>query len=269
MIHWNASPEIVQIGPFALRWYGVLFATSFFLGYRICGNLFKGAGRTLAQLDRLFVAMFIGTLAGARLGHCLFYEPEIYLADPIRIFKIWEGGLASHGAVLGILSALYFYGRREQKLAGKKGTVISPLWALDCVTRGVALASCLIRVGNFFNSEIIGRPSSVPWAVVFERIDRVPRHPAQLYESMTYLVLFGLLTVISKKPRARLGSGVLFGIFLAYAFSARIVLETFKENQVSFENGMILNMGQILSIPAAIAGVFFVVRGLRKSDATQ
>ena len=265
MIHWNASPEILSIGPFSLRWYGVLFATSFFSGYKICGKIYQKAGLTLAQLDRLFVAMFIGTLAGARLGHCLFYEPQIYLNDPIRIFKIWEGGLASHGAVIGILTALYLYGRRERKIAGKKGTPINPLWALDCVTRGVALGTFFIRLGNFFNSEIIGRPTTLPWAVVFQRIDPVPRHPAQLYEAFTYFTLFLMLTVLSKKPQARLGSGVLFGTFLTFAFTARIILENFKENQVAFENGMVLNMGQLLSLPLVIIGLFFVVRGLKKT----
>jgi prolipoprotein diacylglyceryl transferase len=201
------------------------------------------------DLDRLLIYIVIGTLVGARLGHCLFYDPVYYLTHPLKILAIWEGGLASHGGGAGILLSLYIY---------QKKTIQSFLEILDYLAIPVALAGCFIRTGNFFNSEIIGIPASVPWAVVFERIDSVPRHPAQLYEAVTYLIIgIILLTVYYYTGLKRRGR--LLGIMLILIFTARMLIEFVKENQAafSFESG--INMGQLLSIPFILAGIILVI----------
>jgi prolipoprotein diacylglyceryl transferase len=252
MIHWNIAPEMISVGPFTVRWYGALFATSFFLGYRHCAGIFEAWKLPQRALDRLFLHVFLGTLVGARVGHCLFYEPSIYLREPWRIPMIWEGGLASHGAAVGIILSLLWYGKREPKLGA--------LWGLDCIAVPIALSGALIRLGNFFNSEILGKPSEMPWSVVFERVDAVPRHPAQLYESFTYLVIWFILKAVARKPWAKIGGGALFGSFLALIFGTRFFLEFFKENQVGFEQDLALNMGQMLSFPLVMFGAWLVLR---------
>ncbi len=254
-INWNISPEIVEFWGIHIRWYGLLFASGFVVGYQIMQWIFKKEGKSLIDLEALTLTMILGTVIGARLGHCLFYEPAYYMMNPLEIIKVWRGGLASHGAAVGIMLALWLYSRKRKD--------ISLLWILDRIVIVIALAGFFIRLGNFFNSEIIGVPASVPWAIIFERIDLVPRHPAQLYEAFSYLIIFVLLILRYKKFESRLPPGQLFGLFLILIFGARFIIEFIKEKQSAFEANMFLDMGQILSIPLIVAGLYFIYRSIK------
>lgn len=258
---WNASPEIFHLGTFQIRWYGLLFASAFFLGFFILRRIFQIEKKPEQDLDRLGIAMFLGTTLGARLGHCLFYEPEYYLAHPLEILKIWQGGLASHGAAIGILIALYLFSRRT--------SYATWLWTVDRMVIAIALGASLVRLGNFMNSEIVGKPTDVPWAVTFARVDLVPRHPTQIYESLSYLALFGLLYFTYNRFREKCPDGLLTGIFFVIALSLRFVWEFFKEHQVAFEKTMALNMGQLLSLPGIIFGIVLLIRALPRLKSGQ
>jgi prolipoprotein diacylglyceryl transferase len=249
-IEWNVSPEIFHLGPISVRWYGLLFAMGFVVGYFIMGWIFERDGRQKTEVEQLAIYMIFGTVIGARLGHCLFYNPSYYLSNPIEIFKVWEGGLASHGAAIGIIIALYLYSKKKKD--------ISFLWILDRIVIVVALAGCFIRLGNLFNSEIIGKAAEVSWAFIFTAVDNVPRHPTQLYESIAYLIIFLILLFIYAKGMGKNRNGLLFGLFLVLVFTFRFFVEFLKENQSGFEAGMALNMGQLLSIPFVIAGIIFI-----------
>ncbi|HCM58878.1 MAG TPA: prolipoprotein diacylglyceryl transferase [Bacteroidales bacterium] len=251
IIPWNVEPEIFRIGNFAVRWYGLLFASGFVFGYYIMKKIFKNEGFGDATLDRLTVYVAIGTIVGARLGHCLFYEPEYYLARPLEILKIWHGGLASHGAAIGILLALWLFVRKERKPF---------IWAIDRVVIVVALAGALIRLGNLMNSEIYGVETTLPWGFVFlQNGETAPKHPTQIYEALAYLITFGILMRMYWKSLGKLKPGLLFGVFLVLVFGFRFFVEYVKEDQVAFEAGMKLNMGQWLSIPFVIAGIAILV----------
>jgi prolipoprotein diacylglyceryl transferase len=254
-IEWSVSPEIFHLGPISVRWYGFLFAMAFVAGYFIMTWVFKKEGRPRTDLEQLSVYMIFGTVIGARLGHCLFYNPEYYLSNPIEIFKVWEGGLASHGAALGILTALYSFSKKKKNYP--------MLWTLDRVVIVVALAGTFIRLGNLFNSEIIGRPTDVSWAFIFTAVDDLPRHPAQLYEAIAYFIIFLILLFIYYKGFEKNRHGLLFGIFLVLVFTFRFFVEFVKENQSGFEETMVLNMGQILSIPFVIAGIIFIAKSFK------
>jgi len=254
-IEWSVSPEIFHIGPISVRWYGFLFAMAFVAGYFIMTWVFKKEGRPRADLEQLSVYMIFGTVIGARLGHCLFYNPEYYLSNPIEIFKVWEGGLASHGAAIGILTALYLFSKKKKNYP--------MLWTLDRVVIVVALAGTFIRLGNLFNSEIIGKPTDVSWAFIFTAVDDIPRHPAQLYESIAYFIVFLILLFIYYKGVEKNKSGLLFGLFLVLVFTFRFFIEFVKENQSGFEEAMVLNMGQLLSVPFVIAGIIFIIKSFK------
>lgn len=250
-VSWDISPEIVKLGPLSLRWYGLLFALGFVVGYLIMQKIFIKENKPAKDLEALTIFMILGTVVGARLGHCFFYEPAYYLANPIKLLYVWEGGLASHGAAIGILTSLWLY--------VKKRPHITFMWIVDRIVIVVALAGCFIRLGNFFNSEIIGAATDVPWGVIFSKVDELPRHPAQIYEALAYLVSFFVLYFTYTKKHKELGSGYLFGLFLILIFGVRFFVEFVKEPQVAFEATMILNMGQILSIPFVILGVVLVI----------
>jgi len=261
LIEWNVNPEIFSIGPLSIRWYGLLFASSFIVGYTIIANIFQKEGRSEKDLNDLLWYMILGTVIGARLGHCLFYNPEYYLSNPLEILKVYKGGLASHGAAIGILLSISLFVKR------KKG--YSYLWVMDKIVIVTALGATFIRIGNLFNSEIIGVETTLPWSFVFLRIDEVPRHPAQLYEAIAYFVTFIVLYSLYRKKWKELDNGFIFGLFLIMIFGARFLIEFVKENQTHFEASMPINMGQILSIPLVIAGVYFVVtRGKKKNKST-
>lgn len=267
-IVWNVSPEIFSfpdwlplLGGRGVRWYGALFAASFVVGYYIMQKIFEREKIGIKVLDQLSTYMIVATVVGARLGHCLFYEPAYYLANPIEILKVWEGGLASHGAAIGIIIALYFFSRKQQK------TII---WTLDRVVIVVALAGFFIRTGNLMNSEIFGHITALPWGFEFVRAsDPVlrtdPRHPTQLYEGIFYLATFFFLyRSYFKKNMGQKQPGYIFGIFLIAIFGSRLFIEFLKEPQVGFEADMTLNMGQWLSIPFIIGGIVIWYKGWKK-----
>ena len=267
-IVWNVRPEIfiipddvALIGGFSVRWYGLLFAMGFVVGYILMQKIFKNEGLGIKLLDELTTYMIIATLVGARIGHCLFYEPEYYLANPLEILMIWQGGLASHGAAVGIIIGLIIFSWKKK---------MSFLWVMDRVVIVVALAAFFIRTGNLMNSEIFGDITTLPWGFVFERyyieaytVD--PRHPTQIYEALSYLATFIFLYKYYWNRMGQVKPGMLFGYFLIFIFGVRFFIEFIKIPQVGFEENMILNMGQILSIPLVIAGLFFIYRGSKLS----
>jgi len=366
-IIWQFSPEIFSLGPFSIfgltlgpltvRWYGVLFMLGFAIGYQILSKIYKQEGRNEKDVDTILMYVLVATIIGARLGHCLFYEPEYFLSHPIQILFIWQGGLASHGATIGILLAVYLYSRKHPNQ--------SFLYLLDRIVITIALGGCFIRLGNLANSEIVGRPSDTPTAFVFVRpaedaikeyyqgivkdvsitqnhkdtivegltyagidlhlnldtnkllktapntqfflqnnvryvlegysdaaeniiftrgkpfkttiaegkrgtvdatiqVYGIPRLPAQLYESISSFLLFILLFYIYNSKKGKVPEGRIFGLFVVILFSLRFIYEFFKEAQVEFENSMALNMGQLLSIPLVIAGLFVLMRSFRK-----
>ncbi len=252
MIEWSVDPEIFSVGPFSIRWYGLGFALSFLLGFYIFRKILLTEKKPEKYLDELFIYMFIGTIAGARLGHCLFYDPGYYLSHPLEIVMIWHGGLASHGAAIGILAAMYFFAK------GKKD--INYWWVLDRIVIVVALAGFFIRMGNLFNSEIYGKPTEVPWAFVFTRVDDIPRHPTQIYEAVAYLLVFLLLYYLYQRKSGKIRSGFLFGMFLVCVFTFRIFVEFFKAIQSPWEADLPINMGQLLSIPFVLLGIIILSR---------
>ncbi len=234
-----------------VRWYGILWAVSFLAGYLIMNKMYEQAGRTQEELDKLFMYVIIATVIGARLGHVIFYAPAYYLRHPSEILAVWHGGLASHGAAIGILLAMYSYVKKVKDM--------SFLWLADRVVVVVALAGAFIRIGNFINSEIVGKPADVPWAIVFPRANLlpagVPRHPSMLYEALLCFAVFFLLLYIYKKYKNRPPKGSLFGIFLVSLFGVRFWLEMYKADLANFETE-ILSMGQWLSIPLILAGIW-------------
>jgi prolipoprotein diacylglyceryl transferase len=237
---------------FPVYWYGLLFASTFVYGTLIFRWMYRREGRPEDEVYDLVLYVIGGTVLGARLGHILFYQPGYYLAHPWKILAVWEGGLASHGAVAGILLGVWLYSRRATRQ--------SFLWVCDRIGMTVPFSGCLIRLGNFFNSEILGRPAEVPWAVVFARVDSLPRHPVQLYESLSYLLIF-LFQFRCYWKRGDAGpDGYLFGRFFALVFGARFFLEFFKEGQADFEAGWTLTLGQWLSLPAVLLGVYLIRR---------
>jgi phosphatidylglycerol:prolipoprotein diacylglycerol transferase len=253
---WNIDPVLLQVGPLQLRWYGLLFAAGILAAFRAGAWSFERAGSSREEASRLLGYVVAGTIVGARLGHCLLYEPGYYLSHPLQILAIWRGGLASHGGALGIALAVWLFARRT-------GQEVH--WLLDRVAVAAPIAAACIRVGNFFNSEIVGRPSTVPWAVVFARLDPYPRHPAMLYEAAAYLVIFAAMLGLERFTRIRERSGALTGILLILIFACRFAIEFLKEPQEAFEAGLPLDMGQLLSIPAVLIGVWLLARSHRRS----
>ena len=257
-IVWNVSPTAFTIpdvvpllGGHEIRWYGILFALAFVAGYYIMQRIFKKEGESEKLLDSLFTYMIIFTVVGARLGHCLFYEPAYYLSHPIEILKIWEGGLASHGASIGILIGLWLFSKKNKK---------SFLWTMDRVVIPVALGGAFIRMGNLMNSEIFGHITTLPWGFYFKQyydpaFTTDPRHPTQIYEALSYLTIFLITIRMYIKADGLPRPGTIFGWFLILLFTVRFLIEFLKEPQVGFEEHMILNMGQLLSIPFIIAGI--------------
>ncbi len=270
-IVWDVKPQIADLGFIELRWYSLLFLLGFIIGYYILSKIFKKEGLPIELLDKLTFYVVISTIIGARLGHCLFYEPEIYLRHPLRMILPFEGtpgknfhftgyqGLASHGGAIGLLIGLYLYARKFKK---------PYLWILDRIAIVTALAGALIRLGNLFNSEIVGTPTTLPWGVKFVRLaprgipleQIVPLHPAQIYESICYLIIFIILITLYFRRYPNVKRGLFIGLFFILVFTARFFIEFVKSNQVDFEAGMFLNMGQLLSIPFIIAGFILVFR---------
>jgi len=259
-VYWDVDPVIVSLGKIQIRYYSLFFIIAFTIGYYIFKYFFKREQVPLKILDPLLYTLIIGTLVGARLGHCLFYQPDYYLANPIEILYVWEGGLASHGGAIALLLAMWWFAHHY----GKKNH-FSFLWIMDRLGITVALAGFFIRMGNLMNSEIYGNETTMPWGFVFLRNGELaPKHPTQLYEALSYLALFVVLLFLYRKRLPRLKEGTLFGIFLLVLFSARFFIEYIKEPQVPFEESMALNMGQILSIPFIFAGAVLMLYSIMK-----
>jgi len=262
-IHWNVSPEIFSIGPIPIigsitvRWYGLLFAVGFLFGYNHGEKMFKHENIDLKWLESLFIYLIVATIIGARLGHVLFYGWDYYSQHPIEILYVWQGGLASHGGVLGIIIAMFIYSKYVSKR--------SILWVLDRVVVPSIFVGALIRLGNLMNSEIYGMPTTLPWGVIFERNhETVAKHPTQIYEALSYLVTFGVMLYMYWKTKAKDYQGLIVGVFFVMVFSARFFIEFIKEEQEAFEKGMSLNMGQLLSIPFILTGIFLIASALKK-----
>ena len=257
-IHWNVDPEIFGFGAFSLRWYSVLFISGFILGWYIFKWFFTREGVSVKLLDPLLYTLLIGTIVGARLGHCLFYQPDYYLGswDGFwEIFMPWKGGLASHGGTIALFIAMYWFARHY----GRKNN-FDFVWILDHLAIAVCFAATFIRLGNLFNSEIYGDVTSVPWGFIFElRGETEPKHPTQLYEALSYFLLGVFQILMYKFNLKKLYRGFFIGTFFIGCFGMRFLIEFIKEPQVGFEQGMALNMGQLLSIPFVLLGIGFLV----------
>lgn len=267
-IEWDPSPEIFTIPGinWPVRWYGLMWALAFISSHFIMNRVYRAEGRPEKQLDTLTLYIILGTVLGARLGHCLFYGPwfdetlqngvvvEGYLSHPVNMLKVYEGGLASHGGAIGIIIAMILYCRKTGE---------SWLWLFDRLVIVVPIAGACIRIGNLINSEIIGTVTNVPWAFIFVREDPMPRHPAQLYEAIYCVFLFILMYRLWKTKRNKYGPGFMFGLLCVLLFVERFFDEFVKENQVDFENGNLLNMGQVLSIPFILVGIFMMWRSFK------
>ena len=263
-IHWDVNPEIFSLGAISIRWYSVLFISGFILGWYIFKWFFKREGISEKLLDPLLYTLLIGTIVGARLGHCLFYQPDYYLTAEHfwEIFQPWKGGLASHGGTIALFIAMWWFAKHY----GKKHD-FDFIWILDHLCIAVCFAATFIRLGNLMNSEIYGDVTTLPWGFVFEgRGETEPKHPTQLYEALSYAIL-GVALILMYKNRVKwMYKGSYIGIFFIVLFGMRFLIEFIKEDQVAFEAGMALNMGQWLSIPFILIGVGLLVYSYMKKQ---
>ena len=277
-ILWNPSLEVFSIGSYSMRWYSLMWLIGLALAYLMVRWLYQKQNIPNEKFEPLFIYCFLGILVGARLGHCIFYQPDYFLTSwkgvvemflPIKIDTTggWHmtgyQGLASHGGTLGLIITLLLYVRHFKV----------PVWTvLDNIAIATGITACCIRIGNLMNSEIVGKitDESLPWAFWFVQNDGpqqvVLRHPGQLYEAIAYALLFGLMFWLYKKMPQRVGTGFYFGLCLAYIFTFRFFIEYFKEVQEAFEQGLPFDMGQILSIPFIIIGVWCMVKGLKRDS---
>ena len=256
---WNINPILLDLGPLQLRWYGLLFVGSFFLGAMILNWIYKREGRDPDLIEHLLIYLMVGAVIGSRLMHCLAYEPDFYLSHPLEIFKIWKGGLASHGGLLGVLIAIYLYSKKYNE---------SFLWVVSRVSMPAALTATFVRFGNFFNSEILGLPTDKPWGIIFERIDMIPRHPVQLYEASAYLILLLILVTIYKKISPDLFTKLAPGLFLIYMFTIRFLLEYTKTRQADYTTSLPFTTGQMLSLPFIALGLIWLLWVFKNNNAT-
>ncbi|MGL4632465.1 MAG: prolipoprotein diacylglyceryl transferase [Leadbetterella sp.] len=265
-IIWDFDPTILKLGEnFQIRWYGLLWALGFLVGYQIIAKVFSIEKKDEKDLDSLLLTMILSIVLGARIGHYVFYEHKSFGEDPVKfvidmLMPPYEG-LASHGAAFGVLIGILIYKRIRPQY--------DYLWLTDRLVIVCALGGAFIRFANFLNSEIVGKPSNLPWAVYFKRNDMealVPRHPAQLYESITCLLLTGVLVFLYSRWKANTPRGSLTAIFFIWVFVLRFFFEFLKENQSEFENGMTFNMGQLLSIPVVLFGIYALVSAIRNRN---
>jgi phosphatidylglycerol:prolipoprotein diacylglycerol transferase len=262
-IVWDVEPRVFSFSEIP-RWYGICWVIGMALGYQVMLYIYKKETKSEEQLHTLALYLIIGAVVGARMGHILFYDPVYYWNHPMEILPIklyptfqFTGfaGLASHGGAIGVLMATYLYSRKYRK---------NFLWTTDRLVIAAALVGCFIRLGNLMNSEVIGTPTNVPWAFVFVRVDAVPRHPAQLYEAIYCLLLFMGLFYLWSKKRWDISNGKLFGTFLVTIFTLRFIDEFFKIDQEPFESSLPLNMGQLLSIPFVLVGIWMLIYSNKK-----
>ena len=257
---WDFDPTFITIGNFEIRWYSLTWVAALLVGGWLFSYFCKREGKPSKVSDVTFMYIALGTILGARIGHCLFYEPEVYLREPLKIITgIRDGGLASHGAAIGIVLGIWLSSRKNR---------VPVLWTADRLGIIAPLSGALIRFGNLFNSEIIGNETTVPWGFKFMRlreyrnmsVDEVPmRHPTQLYEALCYIVVFVVLFVLYRRTDVAKRKGFLFGAAMVGIFASRFIIEFIKIDQVNFEQGMTFNMGQWLSVPFILAGVGFML----------
>ncbi|WP_299798711.1 prolipoprotein diacylglyceryl transferase [uncultured Maribacter sp.] len=261
IINWNLDPEIFTLfNTFPIRYYSLSWALGCALCYLIVKQIYRKENIPLENLEQLTMHIIAGAFLGARLGHCFFYEPQYYFQNPLEILlpirKVGESfeftgfqGLASHGGLIGIVTAILLYARKSKT---------NVFWIMDRVALGTSVTAACIRIGNFMNSEVYGKPTNGNWGVIFERDDLIPRHPTQLYEAAAYLLIFVTLLFIYKSKKIKRQNGLMVGALFILMFFARFIIEFVKENQVEFEDSLSLNMGQILSIPLIILGIAII-----------
>jgi len=251
---WNIDPVLLHLGPLQLRWYGLLFVGGFFAGASVLKWIYKKEGKNPDDVDSLIIYLMIGAVIGARLIHTLYYEPEYYLPHPLEILYVWKGGLASHGGLLGIIIAAFIFSKKYHE---------SFVWLLSRLTISGALAAVFVRVANFFNTEIVGIKTDVPWAVIFQRYtDLAPRHPVQLYEASAYLIIFFIFLSVYKKISVEMATKLFPGLFLSMFFTVRFLLEFFKTRQSVHTADSFLSTGQLLSMPYIAIGIIWIVWAL-------
>lgn len=253
---WGIDPVIFELGPIAPRWYGILFAGAFVSGYLFGVKMWKDAGRKVEEMEHILTWVLVGTVVGARLGHVIFYDPSYYLRNIDQVLAVWNGGLASHGAAIGIIIAMYYLAKKTPKM--------NFWWLADRVVIPTAVGGAFIRLGNFTNSEIYGHETDAPWGIIFSNLPgpagMIPRHPTMLYEALLCIIVFAVLWTIYKKYKANPPSGSLLGTFLILLFSGRFFLEYTKIPQADFASEWAINMGQILSIPMVLIGLYIVIK---------
>jgi prolipoprotein diacylglyceryl transferase len=247
---WAPDPVIFKLGFLQLRWYGLFFVGSFVLGYFLIKKIFIAENKDAKSLDDLLLYTLFGAIAGARVVHCFFYEPEYYLSHIVEILYVWKGGLASHGGMLGVLLVFYIYAKKQK---------ISYMWLLSRMAIPGTLVAASVRFGNFFNSEILGKETHLPWAIVFEKVDNIPRHPVQLYEAFSYLVIFAILWFVYKKTSYKFSTKLLPGLFATLLFSVRFLLEYTKTEQATYSLSIPFTVGQLLSAPFILLGIVWMI----------
>lgn len=263
-IVWDFDPVMISLGSFEIRYYGLMWAIAILLAAKFFDNFVKREGLPEQVSESIFLYGTLGTILGSRLGHCLFYDPDFYLSHPWEIITGFrDGGMASHGAAIGILVGLWLFSRKNK---------LPYIWSLDRIMVGVAIGGAVVRFGNLFNSEIFGTPTSLPWGFEFVRSAKWVRefapaavHPTQIYEALCYVITFIVLVVLYYRyDMARRRPGLMFGVGLVGIFVTRFLIESIKVNQEAFEEGMALNMGQWLSVPFILLAGVMIYRALRK-----
>lgn len=256
---WDLDPVFFSIGSLEVRYYGFMWALTFFIGMALFINFVKREGYDPKVSDSIFWYGTLATIIGARLGHCFFYDPLYYLAHPIEILNTRQGGMASHGAAIGLLTGLWLFSRKNK---------LPYIWSLDRIMLPVTIGGALIRIGNLLNSEVYGTETDLPWGFIFVREGEIlPKHPTQIYEAICYLLTFAVLMwLYYRKDMGRKRPGVIFGVGLIGVFVSRFIIEYIKNPQVDFEIGMLLDMGQWLSIPFIILGIWIMIRAFIKPE---
>ncbi|RLA58839.1 MAG: prolipoprotein diacylglyceryl transferase [Epsilonproteobacteria bacterium] len=257
---WNINPTLFALGPLQLRWYGLLFVGSFFLGLLLLQWMYKREAKDPTELENFLLYIILGVVIGSRLVHCFFYAPDYYLSHPLEILMVWKGGLASHGGMLGAILAIYLFAKRYKS---------NFFWLLARTTIPGTITASFVRFGNFFNSEILGLSSQLPWAIVFQRVDMLPRHPVQLYEAFSYLFIFIILLFIYKKSAPNFATRILPGAFFFMLFTVRFFLEYTKTEQANYTTNLPFTTGQMLSIPFILLGIVWILWAFKNKHKVQ
>lgn len=246
---WDIDPELIRLGPLGIRYYGLMFVIGFTSMEFVVKRIFKSRGLDPNLVSSLTLHIFGGTFIGARLAHCFFYSPEYYLSNPLDILKVWEGGLASHGGFAGVIIATYIFFKKHKDQ-------LKFFWLMDVISGPCLFVGSLIRIGNFFNSEIVGRPTDLPWGIVFAKVDTFARHPAQLYESLGYFTISMILFSMYRFRFDQWKKGYILCNAIMISFGFRFFIEFVKDNQSTISDGFAINMGQILSLMFMSFGAF-------------